>query len=74
MTDRDLLALFAGWRQDIDSEPFAHADEQAAAIAAYVPATPGQGAGCPLVLAAVVPVLAAVYVVVHLVLWAVMAR
>lgn len=65
LTVADLQDLFAAMRQDIDSEPFAHEGEPL--VAAVVPATPGQGVGCLLVLAAFAPVLAAVYLVAHLI-------
>lgn len=66
----DLLDdMFAAMRADCDSEPFAHETAVDAAITASLPVTPGQGAGCPLVLGAlIVGVLAVVVVVAQVVM------
>lgn len=71
MGDSDLLALFADYRDGLDSVPYAHETELNSAVAAFVPATPGQGAGCPLVLAAGVVALLFVAVVVAQIVMAV---
>lgn len=70
MTDADLIAAFVAWRDDIDSEPFAHESEWTAPTV-YVPATPGQGVGCPIVLMAGAVAFLALLVVVSQIVMAV---
>lgn len=65
----DLLDdMFAAMRADLDSEPFAHEAAVDAAITAMVPVAPTGGAGCIVLGALVVGLLAVVVVVAQVVM------